>query len=468
MEEPTVLRTTKIGNGFVKEDVMQYLDELNEKIVNLEDELKKTKDAGPADPQEVIKYRNQVDKLQEKFNKSNKALRDAKTELEELKKKYEQDEAVISQLKAQGGGGGIDPSELVAAKAEIEKLKGEVKASEQKVLAAQKAVANAQKAASSTDSAEKDAQIAKISGELSLRDNELKTKNAQLSEKDARISELSKELQAKTSAVAERDAQIERLNGEVSELKDKAEAGGMIPPSLDMGALFTEAQKTANKITIEARNAADKTTKEASENAEKIVREATVKAQETLNGANATAEACINEANEQAKVTVNEANAHADKVNELSATVRRMLLNEIEGVNAKFKDISLAITRLTSQAGDRMSEAQSIIDAARKSIDENKNADVKKVDAPSATFEARKLSSVTGESGSGVNNTGANRMSGSSSSASQYNSQPRSYSSSSAGHTEQKPKKAANFSFDMSELLKAAEEEAAKSPDSNQ
>ena len=55
MDEPTVLRTTKIGGGFVKEDVMQYLDELNSKIVTLEDELKKAQDAGPADPQEIVK-----------------------------------------------------------------------------------------------------------------------------------------------------------------------------------------------------------------------------------------------------------------------------------------------------------------------------------------------------------------------------------------------------------------------------
>ena len=35
MADTTVLRTTKIGNGFVKEEVMQYLDELNTKIGDL-------------------------------------------------------------------------------------------------------------------------------------------------------------------------------------------------------------------------------------------------------------------------------------------------------------------------------------------------------------------------------------------------------------------------------------------------
>ena len=80
MDEPTVLRTTKIGGGFVKEDVLTYLDELNSKISGLEAELKQAKESGPADPQEVLKYRNQLDNLQEKLNASNNALRAAKME----------------------------------------------------------------------------------------------------------------------------------------------------------------------------------------------------------------------------------------------------------------------------------------------------------------------------------------------------------------------------------------------------
>ena len=98
-QSPTVLRETKMGQrGFVKEDVITYLDELNSKIVALEDELKASKEGGASDPQEVIKYRNQVENLQEKLNTSNNALRAAKKENEELQK-------TIAQLKAAGGAG---------------------------------------------------------------------------------------------------------------------------------------------------------------------------------------------------------------------------------------------------------------------------------------------------------------------------------------------------------------------------
>lgn len=40
--EVGVLRTTKIGKGFVKEDVLAYLDALNSKISRLETEIKKS------------------------------------------------------------------------------------------------------------------------------------------------------------------------------------------------------------------------------------------------------------------------------------------------------------------------------------------------------------------------------------------------------------------------------------------
>ena len=41
---PTVLRETKIGQkGFIKEDVITYLDELNSKIVALEEDNKALK-----------------------------------------------------------------------------------------------------------------------------------------------------------------------------------------------------------------------------------------------------------------------------------------------------------------------------------------------------------------------------------------------------------------------------------------
>ena len=93
MAEPSVLRSTKIGNGFVKEDVLAYLDELNSKIEGLEKELKEAKGAKgaatPAQQQELIEKTQLAERLQEKLNATNNALRAARKENDELKQQIE-------------------------------------------------------------------------------------------------------------------------------------------------------------------------------------------------------------------------------------------------------------------------------------------------------------------------------------------------------------------------------------------
>ncbi|MBR4200141.1 MAG: hypothetical protein IKQ91_02545 [Oscillospiraceae bacterium] len=37
-KQPTVMRTTAVGNGFVKEDVMKYIDELNVRLLSMEEQ----------------------------------------------------------------------------------------------------------------------------------------------------------------------------------------------------------------------------------------------------------------------------------------------------------------------------------------------------------------------------------------------------------------------------------------------
>ena len=122
-----------------------------------------------------------------------------------------------------------------------------------------------------------------------------------------------------------------------------------------------------------------------------------------------------------------------------------------------------------------MNEAQSIIGEARNSIEPEDKASVERAEAPQAAFEAAKAPSgaaptydgpakdlkgsvadeafarVSGGSyNNGVNNGGNNKPA-------QNNNQNNNHA------PEQKAaQKKNNFSFDMSELLKAAEEEAAK------
>lgn len=514
MDEPTVLRTTKIGGGFVKEDVMTYLDELNSKIVSLEDELKKAQETGPADPQELVKYRNQVDSLQEKLNTSNNALRAAKKELDDAKKQHEADQKLIAQLKAGGAGAAaavnaqanaqsaaaleaakkeIDnlrnqlrnaaqkptgdaqsAAALEAAKKEIDNLRNQLKVAEQKAAASANTVPAAN-SANAEELAKAKQEIAKITGELRSKTDELAAKTKEADELNNKISQLAKDGEA---AAAKKDEEISALNKQVAELKDAANN-----PTLMMGSLFAEAQKTVNQLTQQARNDAEKVTKEATEKAEKILQEANSEAAKTIKDANITAETCIKDANIRAKSTVDDANSHADKINEMSSTVRNMLLNEIESVNTKFADITSVLNRLSGQANDRMSEAQLIIGEARKALGSEEESKVKKAEAPKADFKPTEapVASLSGNASSAskpasvnqddpfakaVSTQYANGNSGYNNG--NYNNNTNTYNKPAAPvhqqnqQPKQPVKKSANFNFDMAELLKAAEEEAAK------
>jgi len=90
MADTAILRTTKFGNGFVKKDVIAYLDQLNSKINELNVELKSARRSAPeSDPDEIQHYKNQIENLQERLNRANAMLRTAvenhNREVEELK-----------------------------------------------------------------------------------------------------------------------------------------------------------------------------------------------------------------------------------------------------------------------------------------------------------------------------------------------------------------------------------------------
>ena len=481
---PTVLRETKIGQkGFIKEDVITYLDELNSKIVALEEDNKALKEkGGQADSEEINKYKSQIENLQEKLNTSNNALRAAKKENEDLQN-------TINQLKAQGGGqqsaaaleaakkeidtlkeklkvaeqkaasGAANPqanaqttAALEAAKKEIEDLRNRLKAAEQKTASAGAAPAGG---AAEAELARAKQEIAKISDELTAKTKE--------------ISELTSKLEAKTKESAAKDAEISKLNDEIVDLKENA------TPTFDMGALFTEAQKNVTQIQNKAKRDAEAVTKEANDKAAQVIKDANIEAEKAVANANVAAEACIKEANDQARNTVNEANAHADKVNAMSRTVREMLLTEIESINSKFTDIASVLNNLTGQCSGRMNEAQNIIGEARKAVDTQKNDGVvKRSEPPRAEFKPSKApkgdiselpsakvnENKADDSINRNNNNNNNNNNNGFNKPAQPNNQPNAQNQ--QNKPQQQANKSANFNFDMAELLKAAEEEAAK------
>lgn len=521
--EPTVLRETKIGQkGFIKEDVLTYLDELNSKIEALETDLKNASEKGPSDPQEIIKYRTQIDNLQEKLNKSNQALREAKKENEELQKQVtalksgnpaaaaaanpqtqaaleaakKEIDSLRNQLKAAeqkaaaSAGAAANPqisTALEAAKKEIDNLRNQLKAADQKAAAAEQKAAAAAKAAAvpaqaapaadnsavNAELAKTKEELAKASADVKAKTDELKKKSDELeakikesAEKDSKLAQLTKDAES----AADKDKQIEELNKEVAQLKEAASN-----PAALMGNLFAEAQKTVSQLKLQAQQEADQATKEANEKADRVVREATLnaerttkeadeKAEKVIKDANAAAEATIKEANERAKAAVDDANVKADKINEMSVTVRNMLMNEIDSVGSRFNDLASALMKLNNQTADKMNESKMIISEARKAVEPNDNNTVKRAEAPKADFVAAKApASASEKKDQKPSDPFANMPGGS------YNSgNANTFNNNAAPKPAQEASKPAakkavsNFNFDMSDLLKAAEEEAAK------
>ena len=522
MDQPSILRETKIGQkGYVKEDVLTYLDELNSENERLKKELQEVSGQKPADPQELVKFRNQVDNLQEKLNASNNALRAAKKENEELQQQIAklkaggaaaaganvvenpQTKAALeaakreidnlrAQLKAANDKAAVPPAAsnnaqaqaaIEAAKKEIDNLRSQLRAADQKVSAAEKRAADAEKKASaapktSPADANASAELAKvkqdvtrITADLNSKNEELKAKSAELEaakkaadEMEGKIRQLTKD----NEAAAKKDDEIAKLNNEIVELKANANN-----PAALMGSLFAEAQKTVSQLKIQAEQEAAKTTKEADEKAAAVISEANAVAEKTIKEANETAKKTITEANNQAEAAVKDANKKAGNINEMSSTVRSMLLNEIESVNIKFKDITSVINQLTSQAADRMSEAQNIIGEAKKAVEPNSENTVKLAEAPKAEFSAAKAPAASAPKAENIKTENRSVDPFASVSGGSYNSRGGSNSFSSKPSISNnnsapevaKPaikKPVSNFNFDMSDRLKAAEEEAAK------
>ena len=501
MDQPNVLRETKMGQkGFVKEDVLMYIDELNSQNEELKKELEKSSGSA-ADPQEIIKYRNQIDNLQEKLNASNNALRQAKKENEDLQQQ-------ISKLKAGGaapaaGGANIDAqtkAALEAARKEIDSLRAQLKAANEKNASAPAQAPEANNAAldaakkeidtlkaqlkAAAEKAEKPAavdnksaeelakaneQITKITAELKSKTDELDSVKRTVSEKDSKIDELTKakdEAVKKGEEAAKKDEEIAKLNAEIADLKANSN-----DPAAIMGSLFAEAQRTVSQLKLQAEQEANRTTKDADDKAAAVVREANMTAEKTIREANMAAEKAIAEANMKAKMTVEDANSKAGKINEMSSTVRSMLLNEIESVNSKFNDITTSLMKLTGQATDRMGDAKMIIEEAKKAVAPSDENSVKLAEAPKASFSAAKAptAEINKDDSKPVDNSDPfSRVAGGSynsrNSSNNYNNNNFNNNKPSAPDAQkQAPKKpVSNFNFDMSDLLKAAEEEAAK------
>ena len=196
MSENVILRTTKMGQkGFVIEDVNQYLDELNDKIVSLEKQLE------DANHENENLKKALEGKGVEIPSESKAELAEAKSEIERLKSQLEMHK---NQSGGLNGARSADTimleAELKNIKAENERLKKQVEFARQKLAGnnADDSLLQLSNPQTEAELAEAKAEIEKLRNQLNIakqRMEEIKAKFA--SSNPAEINALKAEINAK-------------------------------------------------------------------------------------------------------------------------------------------------------------------------------------------------------------------------------------------------------------------------------
>ena len=409
MAEPNVLRTTKIGGGFVKEDVLNYVDELNSKNYLLQEELDKLKkqmeSGGGISEAKEAEFEAELSRLRGELGTTKNQLRAAQDELKNRP---------VIEVDGQGG----TSEDLTALRSELETAKQEATdakadlASVQAELDLEKeektelnnkitelesrlttlnedneslrvdlASLSAQALSGGGDSAELTARIAELENKASAAEQEVVALRGELDAKNAMIEEqagLSNEadlqklaeyeamIAEQTNALADKDREIDNLQQQVADLKENG-----TDSSFDMSALFMEAQMTAKKVASEARREADKKIKDATAQAEAIVAEANAKAEITVSEANQQAEQTVANANKQADETITNANAEAEKkLNDADAQAIKTVADAEESVRSSLADAERRTKTTTETARTVHALLRSEIDSVSKKFNE--------------------------------------------------------------------------------------------------
>lgn len=349
MEGNGLLRPVKIG-GFDKGDVLLFIDQLNSKICQLEDELKEARNnEGNPEMQQIAIDDSQLRALEDRLAEQQQ---DFAKEKEFLINQNQQFAADKEQLVAERLSIVSERDQLLSEKKRLEIEVGQLQA-----------FAQAAASGGNADSAA----IALKDKEISDRDMEIIKLNGQISQQNERISALN-------DTIEEQKEKIDELN---EKLESSGESSAFQTNTFDIGSVFIEAKNTADRIIQEARSAADKVTRESKAQAQQIVDDANEKAAKTTDDANRKAAETLEDANTRAKDTLETANRKAentiDEANfKASSTINSANKKAIETIEHANKKAAVTIDDANFLATTTINEANE--KAAHTLNDANKQA----------------------------------------------------------------------------------------------
>lgn len=360
-----MLRETKFGQkGFLQEDVLNYVDELQTKIEDLEKRIEDLKESGSnADTKQL----NDIIKtLESKLRANDTTLANERQARERERQEYE-----MKLKRANANGGVVNPElekelaqkdEIIAQK-DIELSKMQEKVQEVKTFLLSKDEDTSRRIA------EKDAEIVQLNETI----NKLTTEKQVLEEtisgdtSKTQINELNQTIVEQQNTIEELQSTITQLNAEldgkvdinnIDELSQKLSIENKNRLlGADMTNLLNVAQLQATNTINNAKSQADSILEEANSTKDDAVAEA----EKIIAEANETAEKTITDAKEQAEKIINDA--------EVSVHDRLVEVNEksenIAQTNSNFKDI---IMQQISVLSDGLGSIMDLINNANETI----------------------------------------------------------------------------------------------------
>ena len=204
----------------------------------------------------------------------------------------------------------------------------------------------------------------------------LQKERAHVSELMAKNDTLTLTVQSHESAIADKDTEIESLKEKIADLENKVSTNPAVQEeasSFDIGSVFIEAKKSADKIIVEARNAAKKMDVDAKALAEQVVGEANQKAQSIVTTADSKAGKILSDAESKAAV-----------LSKASDGMKERIIADIDNIFANVSKLSETIADFSNNSKSSLENARSIITDVQKNIKNDNIAAPKPNAAPIA------------------------------------------------------------------------------------
>lgn len=241
--------------------------------------------------------------------------------------------------------------------------------------------------------------------ELEAKIDEGKSK---ISELQASNDTLKLQLANYESDVTEKDQKISDMQNEIEDLKEKlqnaeANAGsGGGASDFDLGSVFIEAKKTADKVVVEAKKAAKKMEDDAKELQNQILEDANAQASKIVGDAQAQADTTVYEAESKAASMVANAKNEAEVIREQSSGLRASVQAEYSALNENVNKLSDVIRELFGENMVKIDSAKELVEQGLGLVNGNANFNSTQKGSGVTTHTSSKKSSETENEGSRV------------------------------------------------------------------